>query len=69
MGYYEPPVNRTDKAGSVRKTNDGFQEEIDKAKRADRDNLRSDAFAEGDGYLGIDDLDRLRREKLKHETK
>lgn len=69
MGYFEKPVNRTDKAGEKREVQGGFQEEIDKAKLANRDFIRSDAYAEGDGYMGVDDLDRLRREKLKHETK
>ncbi len=69
MGYYDKPVNRTDKAGSVRKVNDGFQKEIDKAKLADKDFMPSNASADEIGYMGVDDLDRLRREKLKHETK
>lgn len=70
MGYYDKPVNRTDKSGAKRsehyKSNDS---EIDFAKRSDEYGVRSDAFAEGDGYLGLDNLDRLRREKLKHETR
>jgi len=69
MGYYDKSVSRTDKSGSVRKVNDGFQEEIDDAKRSDKEFIRSDVFSEGNGYLGIDNLDRLRRYKLKHETK
>lgn len=69
MGYYEEPVNRQDKSGENRKVSDGFEPELDKAKLANKTHFRSDAFAEGDGFIGVDDLDRLRRDKLKHETK
>jgi hypothetical protein len=31
--------------------------------------VRTDAAAEGVGYLGVDDLDRIRRKRLKHQTK
>jgi len=31
--------------------------------------VRTDAAAEGVGYLGIDDLDRLRRKRLNKQTK
>ncbi len=30
---------------------------------------RTDAAAEGVGYLGVDDLDRIRRKNLKHRTR
>lgn len=30
--------------------------------------VRTDAAAEGVGYLGMDDLDRIRRERLKKQT-
>lgn len=29
---------------------------------------RTDAAAQGVGYLGVDDLDRIRRKTLKHKT-
>jgi hypothetical protein len=38
---------------------------IDRAKNADRYGVRTDAAAEGVGYLGVDHLDRIRRRKLK----
>lgn len=69
MGYYNDPVNRADKSGAKREIHDGFEPEIDKAKDANKYFFRSDAFAEGDGFMGVDDLDRLRRDKLKHETR
>ena len=31
--------------------------------------VRTDAAAEGVGYLGVDDLDRIRRKNLKHKTR
>lgn len=70
MGYYNEPVNRKDKSGQPRTEHfESSNRELDEAKSADQYQMRTDAFAEGDGYLGIDDLDRLRREKLKHETR
>lgn len=42
---------------------------IDNATASGKYGVRTDAAAEGVGYLGVDDLDRLRRERLKHQTK
>ncbi len=47
---------------------DGFashDELIDRAKSSGRYNVRTDAAAEGVGYLGMDDLDKLRRRKIR----
>ncbi len=41
-----------------------FDECIDAAKRAGVNQTRTDAYAEGDGYLGVDDIDRMRRRKI-----
>jgi len=68
MGYYEKPVNRKDKDGSRMTRHESKDKELDNAKKSDLYGFRSDAFAEGTDYLGIDDLDRLRRDKLKHQT-
>ncbi len=38
---------------------------IDNAKAAGVWGVRTDAGSEGVGYLGVDDLDRIRRRKLK----
>lgn len=38
---------------------------IDSAKSSGKYGYRTDAAAEGVGYLGVDDLDRIRRRKLK----
>jgi hypothetical protein len=69
MGYYNEPVSRTDKDGEKRNYRPNFDEEIKKAERAGNHQMRTDAFAEGDGYLCVDDLDRIRRDMLKHQTK
>jgi hypothetical protein len=68
--YDNKPIDRNDKSGSRRtKHYETKDQEMDIAKRADRYGVRTDAFAEGADYLGVDDIDRLRREKLNHETK
>lgn len=43
--------------------------EIDKAKKANAFGFSSAPNADEIGFLGMDDIDRIRREKLKHETK
>lgn len=42
---------------------------IDKAGDTNKWGIRTDAAAEGVGYLGVDDLDRIRRKNLKHKTR
>tara|TARA_R110000868_G_C10972576_1_gene770487 strand:+ start:23396 stop:23593 length:198 start_codon:yes stop_codon:yes gene_type:complete len=43
----------------------GHDKLIDNAKASGKYGVRTDAAAEGVGYLGVDDLDRIRRRKLK----
>jgi len=69
MGYNEKPVSRADKAGEVRERHKSVDAQLDEAKRSGNYGVRTDAFAEGDGYVGVDELDRFRRDKLKHQTK
>jgi len=47
----------------------GHDELIDQAGNSGKYGVRTDAAAEGVGYLGMDDLDRIRRKKLNHETR
>lgn len=47
----------------------GHDELIDRAGDTGKYGVRTDAAAEGVGYLGVDDLDRIRRKKLNHETR
>lgn len=42
---------------------------IDGAGDSGKYGVRTDAAAEGVGYLGVDDLDRIRRKNLKHKTR
>jgi hypothetical protein len=69
MRYYEKPINRADKDGERVTQHESKDKEIEAATKADDYCVRTDAFAEGDGYLGIDDLDRIRRDRLKHQTR
>lgn len=47
----------------------GHDELIDRASSSGRYGVRTDAAAEGDGYLGMDDIDRIRRQRLKNQTR
>lgn len=42
---------------------------IERATNAGSYCERTDAASQGDGYLGMDDLDRIRRKHLKHEIR
>lgn len=42
---------------------------IERASLANQYGVRTDAAAEGVGYLGMDDIDRIRRKNLKHRTR
>lgn len=44
----------------------GHDELIEQAGDSGKFGVRTDAAAEGVGYLGVDDLDRIRRKNLKH---
>lgn len=43
----------------------GHDDLIDTAKSSGKYGVRTDAAAEGVGYLGMDDIDRLRRRRIK----
>ena len=42
----------------------GHDELIDEAKEYCKYGFRTDAYAEGVGFLGMDDIDRMRRRKI-----
>jgi hypothetical protein len=46
----------------------GHDELIDHAASSGKYGVRTDAAAEGVGYLGMDDLDRIRRRRLGKQT-
>jgi len=58
--------NKDVKKGEEKKMHSGYNEELDKAKIA-RNNQKNDTnpMIEKEGFLGIDDIDRLRRRKIK----
>ncbi len=63
MAYDETPRKpievRDDRARNNHDAN------IDAAKRAGKHGVRTDAAAQGDGYLGMDDIDKMRRRKVR----
>lgn len=69
MAYDEVPK----KPIEVREDNGGSRanhdELIDRAGDSGKHGVRTDAAAEGVGYLGVDDLNRIRRKNLKHKTR
>lgn len=68
-GHTMANQNDTRNNARIREGRDGHykshDELIDTAKKSGNYNTRTDAYAEGAGYLGIDDLDKIRRRKLK----
>ena len=42
---------------------------IEQAGDSGKYGVRTDVNAEGVGYLGVDDFDRIRRKNLKHKTR
>ena len=66
MAYEEPPIKRNDMDGSVRNGRPGYNEDIERAKAARNNQLKdSDPMIEKEGFLGVDDLDKMRRRKIR----
>lgn len=66
MAYDDKPVSRADKAGAARSERYGYNECIDDAKSARNSQLKdSDPMVQKEGFLGVDDLDRMRRRKIR----
>jgi hypothetical protein len=64
MAYEEPKIRRNDTDGEDRPKRYSHDECIENAKKSGNYE-RTDAYAEGVGYLGVDDMDRIRRRKLR----
>jgi hypothetical protein len=64
MAYDETPRKKIE-VREGRGNYAGHDKLIDSAKDSGKYGVRTDAAAEGVGYLGVDDLDRIRRRKLK----
>lgn len=68
MAYDEVPKKPIEVREGKGPTYAGHDELIDRAGDSGKYGVRTDAAAEGVGYLGVDDLDRIRRERLKKQT-
>lgn len=65
MAYENAPVDRKDKDGAVRKDGYTYNQCIEIAMKArDTQYKDSDPMVEKEGFLAVDDLDKLRRRKL-----
>jgi len=68
MAYDDTPRKPIEVREGKGKGRAGHDELIDRASDSGKYGVRTDAAAEGVGYLGMDDLDRIRRERLKKQT-
>ncbi len=69
MAYDETPRKPIEIRDGRQKGHADHDELIDKAGEAGVYCDRTDANAQGVGYLGVDDLDRIRRKNLRHKTR
>ena len=66
MAYDEKPMSRQDKDGAVRSERYGYNECIDRAKSARNSQLKdTDPMVQKEGFLGVDDLDKMRSRKVR----
>jgi hypothetical protein len=66
MAYENDPIKRQDSDGKDRRIKIGYNAEIDSAKAARDNTLKdSDPMVEKEGFLGIDNLDKMRRRKVR----
>lgn len=66
MAYEDAPVKGRNTDGKDRRVKPGYNEEIDRAKSARNNTLKdSDPMVEKEGFLGVDNLDKMRRRKIK----
>lgn len=59
------PIEIRDGKGNGRA---GHDELIERAADSGKEGVRTDAEAEGVGFLGMDDIDRIRRKRLNKQT-
>lgn len=69
MAYDETPRKTIEVREGRKEGYYSHDECLDKACDAGRYEERTDAGSQGIGYLGVDDLDRIRRRNLKHKTR
>ncbi len=69
MAYDDIPRKPIEIRDGREKGHADHDELIEKAGDSGSYCVRTDVNAEGVGYLGVDDLDRIRRKNLKHRTR
>jgi hypothetical protein len=69
MAYDDRPRKKIEVREGKGEGRAGHDELIDRAGNSGQYGVRTDAAAEGAGYLGVDDIDRIRRKNLKHKTR
>lgn len=69
MAYDDMPRKAIEVREGKREGCASHDELIERAGNTGEYGVRTDAAAEGVGYLGVDDLDRIRRKHLKHKTR
>lgn len=66
MAYENKPIKRTDMDWSNRTSPTDYNRDIDAAKVARNNQLRdTDPMIEKEGFLGVDDIDKMRRRKIR----
>lgn len=68
MSYDDVPRKPIEVREGKGKGRAGHDELIQRATDSGKYGSRTDALAEGVGYLGMDDLDRIRRKRLDKQT-
>ncbi len=65
-----PPIdNNIEPSGLPKRSQTNYDSDIERAQIARNNQLRdTDPRIEKEGFLGVDDLDRLRRRNVKHIT-
>lgn len=69
MAYDEIPRRKIEVRQGKGNSRAGHDELLDRAADSGRYGVRTDAASEGVGYLGVDDLNRIRIKNLKHKTR
>ncbi len=66
MAYENPPIKRVDTDWSKRTSETNYDRDIDTAKMARNNQLKdSDPMIEKEGFLAVDDVDKMRRRKVR----
>ena len=69
MAYDDVPRKPIEIREGRKEGYEGHDQLIEKGGDAGKYGDRTDANSQGVGYLGVDDLDRIRRKNLKHKTR